>query len=119
MSEHTQSSVTLTTGYTVAGRTIEREVDVITAEVVYGMNIFKDFFAGIRDMVGGRSKSTQNVLRDSRKAVLDELREEAADLGADAVIGIDLDYQELSGGEKGGMIMLVASGTAVITKPES
>jgi len=114
-----QAAVTLTTGYTVAGAKIVREIDVISAECVYGMNIFRDFFASVRDMVGGRSKSTQNVLRDSRKAVLAELREEAAALGADAVIGIDLDYQELSGGEKGGMIMLVASGTAVVTTPES
>lgn len=109
-------AVVLTTGYTVAGVTIEKEIDVISAECVYGMNILKDFFASVRDVVGGRSGATQNVLRDARKIVLDELRSEAAALGADAVIGVDLDYQELNGGQKGGMIMLVASGTAVTTR---
>ena len=81
------------------------------------MNIFRDFFAGIRDIFGGRSAATQTVLRDARKAALSELRREALMVGGDAVIAIDLDYQELSGGGKNGMLMIVASGTAIKLKP--
>lgn len=109
-------AIILTTAHTVANREIEREIDVITAECVFGMNMLRDLFAGIRDMFGGRSKGTQNVLRDSRDVALRELRETAAELGADAVIGVDLDYTELSGGEKNGMVIVVASGTAVKLK---
>lgn len=105
--------IILTTAYTVAGRTIEREIDVITAQCAYGMNIFKDFFASIRDLVGGRSKAVEGVLADARVAVLDDLRAEAAAVGADAVIAIDLDINELAGGGKNGMLLVVATGTAV------
>lgn len=110
------SEIILTTAYDVAGRSIEREIDVITAECAYGMNIFRDFMAGIRDVVGGRSKSVESVLKDARQTVFDELREEAARVGADAVIAIDLDYQELAGGGKNGMLLVVATGTAVTTR---
>ena len=102
----------LTTGFQTAAGEIERELDVITAECVFGMNIFRDLFAGVRDIAGGRSEATQNVLRDARKEVLRELRIEAAEMGADAVIGVDLDYSEFSGGGKS-MLFIVASGTAV------
>jgi uncharacterized protein YbjQ (UPF0145 family) len=108
--------IKITTSYLIANATIAEEIDIITAEVVYGMNIFKDIFASVRDVVGGRSESVQNILKDSRKTVLLELRKEALSIGADAVISVDLDYQELSGGGKNGMIMLVASGTAVIVE---
>lgn len=91
-------------------------IEVITAECVFGMNIFRDFFAGMRDIFGGRSAATQTVLRDARRTALTELRREALMVGADAVIGIDLDYQKLSGGGKNGMLMLVASGTAISLK---
>jgi len=106
--------IKITTSYEIAKANVTEEIDIITAEVVYGMNIFKDIFASVRDVVGGRSESVQNILKDSRKAVLLELRKEALLIGADAVIAVDLDYQELSGGGKNGMIMLVASGTAVL-----
>ena len=106
-------NVILTTGYEVSGYSIEREIDVITAECAYGMNIFKDFFAAIRDVVGGRSEATENILRDARETALAELRMEAVRVGGDAVIAIDLDYHELSGGGKNGMLLVVASGTAV------
>lgn len=105
--------IILTTSFVVAQKDIKHEIDVITAEVVYGMNIFKDLFAAVRDIVGGRSNATQNVLKDARKVVMSELRKEALLIGADAVISIDLDYQEISGGGKNGMLMVVASGTAV------
>ena len=93
---------------------IER-IEIITAECAFGMNLFKDFFAGVRDIVGGRSKSTQNVLRDARKTVLGELKKEAFSVGANAVVGVDLDYSEFSGGGKS-MLFVVASGTAVKLK---
>ena len=111
-------NIILTTAPTVANRGIDHEIEVITAECVFGMNIFRDLFAGFRDVFGGRSQASQKVLRDSRKTCLDELKMEAAEVGADAIIGIDLDYQEFSGKGKG-MLFLVASGTAVKLKPES
>ena len=107
------ADVILTTSYVVSGHEIERDIEVITAECVFGMNIFRDFFAGVRDIFGGRSAATQNVLRDARRTALGELRREAIMVEADAVIAIDLDYQEVAGGGKNGMLMVVASGTAV------
>ena len=94
------AEIVLTTGYTVANRDIDFEIEIITAECVYGLHLFKDMFASIRD---------------GRKTVLFELRREAFSVNADAVIGVDLDYQEISGGGKG-MLMLVANGTAVRLK---
>ena len=76
------------------------------------MNILKDMFAGLRDFFGGRNKSSQDALREARVACLDELRREAGEIGAKAVIGIDLDYSEISGGGKS-MLFLVATGKAV------
>lgn len=102
----------LTTETTLQGYEITERVEVISAECVFGMSIFRDFFAGITDMVGGRSVATQKVLRDARRTCLEELKKEAISLGADAVIGIDLDYSEFSGGGKS-MLFLVATGTAV------
>lgn len=91
---------------------VVKRLDIITAECVFGMHIFKDIGAGLRDFVGGRNESFQKTLRDARETVLLELRHEAWKLGADAVVGEDLDYSEISGGGKS-MIFLVASGTAV------
>ena len=108
--------VLLTTGYMIAGREIDREIDVITAECAFGHNILKDIAASARDFFGGRSGTVQNTLRDCRKVALTELRKEALEAGADAVIGVDLDYGEIgSGGST--MLFLVASGTAVKLKP--
>ena len=109
-------AVVLTTAPTLDGVRTVRTVDVITAECVFGMNIFKDIFAAFSDVFGGRNESTQGVLRDARRACLLELRKEAASLGANAVIAVDLDYSELSGGGKS-MLFLVASGTAVVVEP--
>jgi uncharacterized protein YbjQ (UPF0145 family) len=81
------------------------------------MNMFRDYFAGIRDIFGGRSKASQKVLRDSRRVCLTELRREALISGANAVIGVDLDYNEISGDGKS-MLFLVASGTAVTLEKE-
>ena len=91
---------------------METELEIITAECVFGMNVFRDFFAGMTDFFGGRSEASQKVLRDARRNCLQELRLEAIDIGADGVLAVDLDYSEISGKGKG-MLFLVASGTAV------
>ena len=104
-------AVMLTTE-TAPNLNITKRIEIVTAECAFGMNIFKDLFAGVRDIVGGRSKAVQNTLRDSRRTALYELKKEAYEVGANAVVGVGLDYIELSGGT--GMIILVASGTAVI-----
>jgi len=102
----------LTTEFSMPEYKITRRLEIITAECVFGMNMFRDMFASLRDIVGGRSSASQKVLRDARKTCLTELRREALIVGADAVIGIDLDYSEVSGDGKS-MLMVVASGTAV------
>ena len=104
--------VILTTAYVVSNREIDYEIEVITSECVYGMNLFRDAFAEVRNIFGGRSKATQKVLNDLRETCLYELKALAYEKGADAVIAIDLDYSEFSGG----MLFLVASGTAVKLK---
>ena len=104
--------VILTTAYVVSNQEIDHEIEVITSECVYGMNVFRDFFAGARNFFGGRSDATQKVLNDLRETCLYELKALAYNKGADAVIAIDLDYSEFSGG----MLFLVASGTAVKLK---
>jgi uncharacterized protein YbjQ (UPF0145 family) len=76
------------------------------------MNVFKDLFAGVRNIVGGRSEAVQKLMRDSRRVALLELKKEAYEVGANAVVGVDLDYVDLS--TSGSMVMLIASGTAVI-----
>ena len=88
----------------------------MTAECVYGMNLFRDFFAGMSDTFDGRSETTQRALREARETCLRELRREAVRVGANAVIAVDLDYSEFSGQGKS-MLFLVASGTAVEVEP--
>ena len=94
---------------------ISDRLGIVTAECAYGMNVFKDIFAGIRNIVGGRSKAVQQTMRDARETVLYELKQEASLLGADAVVAVDLDYVQIGDGGWS-MIMLVASGTAVRTE---
>nr|WP_281023648.1 heavy metal-binding domain-containing protein [Minwuia sp. IMCC4030] len=96
---------------------IKRRIEIVTAECAFGMNIFKDLFAGVRDIVGGRSEAVQKTMRASRRTVLSELKKEAHAVGANAVVGVDLDYVELS--SAGSMVMLVASGTAVVIEESS
>lgn len=112
-----KEGIPISTGYTIAGETIAYEVDIITSEYVLGMNVFRDLLMGVRDIVGGRSETTQKQLRKARKGCLEELRREAQEIGANAIIGIDLDYSEFSGGGKS-MLFLVASGTAVVLQPK-
>jgi len=106
----------VTTESVLSGYRVDERIDVITAECVFGMNIFKDFFAGVRDIFGGRSKASQQVLRDARRTCLTELRREALIVGANAIIAIDLDYSEISGDGKS-MLFMVASGTACRVSP--
>ena len=101
----------LSTTNTLENKNITEYLGVVTGETIIGANIFKDIFAGIRDIVGGRSGSYERVLAEARENALDEMAAKAKKLGADAVIGIDLDYETL--GSNGGMIMVTASGTAV------
>jgi uncharacterized protein YbjQ (UPF0145 family) len=110
------SAVLLTTE-TAPNLNITKRIEIVTAEVAYGMNIFKDLFAGVRDIVGGRSEAVQKTMRDARRTALYELEKEAHSVGANAVVGVDLDYVELSGSSN--MVMLVASGTAVLIEDRS
>lgn len=95
----------------IEGRPVREYLGIVTGEVIVGANIFKDIFAGIRDIVGGRSGSYESTLRSARQTAIEELQAEARALGADAVIGVDLDYEVL--GKGGSMLMVSASGTAV------
>lgn len=101
----------LTTTQTIEGRTIVEYKGIVFGEVISGVNIFKDFGANIRNLIGGRSSSYEKELLDARRKALSELEERARLMGADAVVGIDIDYEVL--GEGGGMLMVTASGTAV------
>jgi len=101
----------LTTTPSIEGKAVKTYHGVVTGEAILGANIFRDLFAGIRDIVGGRSGSYESVLREARQQALDELQAEAQRLGANAVVGIDLDYEVL--GQGGSMLMVSASGTAV------
>lgn len=102
----------LSTTPTIEGRRIREYKGVVTGEAILGANIFRDFLAGIRDLVGGRAGAYEKVLHDARDTALKELGEEARKLGGNAVVGIDLDYEVL--GSNGSMLMVSASGTAVV-----
>src|SRR3954451_12600144 len=104
----------LTTTPSVEGKRITRYCGVIAGEAILGANIFKDMFAGIRDLVGGRSGTYEKELQRARQIALDELEERARDLGANAVVGIDIDYEIM--GKENGMLMVSASGTAVVVE---
>ncbi|MDX6914475.1 heavy metal-binding domain-containing protein [Pectobacterium carotovorum] len=101
----------LSTTPTLEGFTITEYCGVVTGEAILGANIFRDFFASIRDVVGGRSGAYEKELRKARQIAFKELQEQAADLGANAVVGIDLDYETV--GKDGSMLMVTVSGTAV------
>ena len=101
----------LTTTNGVDGKTASQYLGIVTGETIIGANIFKDFFASIRDIVGGRSGSYERVLREAKETALKEMEQEAVRMGADAIIGVDLDYETV--GANGGMLMVTASGTAV------
>lgn len=102
----------LSTTPTLEGHPIREYRGIVTGEAILGANVFKDLFAGIRDIVGGRSGVYERELGNARKIALDELAGEAKKLGANAVVGIDLDYEVVGG--NGSMLMVTASGTAVV-----
>lgn len=95
----------------IEGKSVKSYHGIVTGETIIGANIFKDFFASITDLVGGRSGSYEKVLREAKDTALREMKDEAERLGANAIIGIDLDYETV--GSNGGMLMVTASGTAV------
>ncbi len=103
--------ITVTTTPTIEGHPIQEYCGIVTGEVIVGANIFRDLFANIRDIVGGRSGSYERILADARKQAIEELQAEAAAIGGNAVVGIDLDYEVI--GANGSMLMVSASGTAV------
>ena len=100
-----------TTTHTIDGRHIRQYIGLVTGEAIMGANILRDFMAGITDLVGGRSDAYESKLADARKTAIQEMQNEALRKGADAVVGIDIDYQVL--GASNGMLMVTATGTAV------
>ena len=102
----------VTTTHAIEGRKISAYLGVIAGEAIMGVNIFKDFFANIRDIVGGRSGAYEQELQKARDAAFADLTARADELGADAVVGVDIDY-EVIGGSSGSMLMVSVSGTAV------
>ncbi len=104
--------MTLTTTPQIEGYPIREYKGVVTGETIIGANFVKDFFAGIRDFVGGRSGSYEKVLREAKNTSLKEMTERAEALGANAIVGIDIDYETI--GETNSMLMVATSGTAVV-----
>ena len=102
----------LTTTTTIEGHTIREYKGLVTGETIIGANIVKDFFAGIRDVVGGRSASYEQVLREAKDTSLKEMMTRAQVVGANAIVGIDIDYETI--GSNGSMLMVSTSGTAVV-----
>lgn len=103
--------LTVTTTPTIEGHPIQEYCGIVTGEVIVGANLFRDLFANIRDIVGGRSGSYERILKQARDEAIEELQAEAAARGANAVVGVDLDYEVV--GDRGSMLMVSASGTAV------
>jgi uncharacterized protein YbjQ (UPF0145 family) len=106
------AAMIVTTTPSVEGKRIKQYLGVVTGEAILGANVFKDIFAGIRDIIGGRSASYERELRKARDIALSEIEQAAKDLGANALVGVDLDYETVGG--QGSMLMVSASGTAVV-----
>ena len=104
----------VTTTPSIEGLRITKYCGIVAGEAILGANVFKDVFAGIRDLVGGRSATYERELQRARDIALAEMQEKAADMGATAVVGVDLDYEVL--GQGNGMLMVSASGTAVVVE---
>lgn len=109
-----ERKIIITTTPSVEGQQIKRYCGLVTGEAIMGANIVKDFFASITDIVGGRSSAYEGELREAREIALAELEQAAFDLGANAVVGVDLDYETI--GQGNSMLMVCASGTAVLTE---
>ena len=104
----------ITTTHGFEGRTIVEYKGLVGGDAILGANMFRDFFAGIRDLVGGRSGSYEKVLRKAKQEAIEDMLEQARELGANAVVGVDLDYETIQVQEGGSMLMVSASGTAVV-----
>jgi uncharacterized protein YbjQ (UPF0145 family) len=102
----------LSTTPQIEGRTIREYKGIVTGETSIGANFVKDFFAGIRDIVGGRSASYEQVLREAKETSMNEMMQRAQAMGANAIVGIDIDYETI--GANGSMLMVATSGTAVV-----
>ncbi len=102
----------MTTTPHLQGHTIEEYLGIVTSEAIIGANLFKDFFAGITDIVGGRAGAYERTLREAQEIAFEEMERRALEMGANAVVGVDLDYETVGG--KGSMLMVTVSGTAVI-----
>jgi len=103
----------ITTTPSIEGKSITRYCGIVTGEAILGANLFRDLCARVRDIVGGRSASYEKELTTARELAFEELEEEATKVGADAVVGVDIDYEVV--GHSGSMLMVSVSGTAVIT----
>jgi uncharacterized protein YbjQ (UPF0145 family) len=108
------ADIIITTTPGIEGRRVVRYAGLVTGEAILGANVFKDLFAGIRDIVGGRSATYERELRSARDIAVTELRQAAAELGANAVVGVDIDYETVGG--SGSMLMVSVSGTAVVVE---
>jgi len=104
----------ITTTNTIENKKIKEYKGIVTSHVIIGANVFRDIMAGIRDIVGGRSKSYEMKLEDAKRIALDELEKEGVKVGADSIIGVDFDFETV--GANGSMLMVSATGTAVITE---
>lgn len=104
----------ITTTNTIEGHNIIGYKGVVTGEAILGTNIFRDMFAGITDIVGGRSGAYEKSLREAREIAFSELENSARAMGANAIVGIDIDYENISAGGKSSLLMVSATGTAVI-----
>lgn len=102
----------LSTTSVIEGRAVSRYLGVVTGEAIIGANVFRDMFAAVRDIVGGRSATYEKGLAEAREVAMAEMQKRAQELGATAVIGIDIDYEVL--GRNNGMLMVAVSGTAVV-----
>ena len=102
----------ITTTPTIEGSKILSYKGVVTGETIIGANVFKDFLAGIRDFIGGLSNAYEKVLRQAKETSMQEMQDRAAELGANAIVGIDIDYETI--GEGNSMLMVAVSGTAVV-----
>lgn len=102
----------VTTTDSIEGRRIKEYLGICSGEAVIGANVFKDFFAGVRDVVGGRAGSYEKILNSGKQEAITDMAEQAGKWGASAIVGVDIDYEVL--GKENGMMMVVANGTAVI-----
>jgi uncharacterized protein YbjQ (UPF0145 family) len=111
-----EAAVLIVTTPDLQGKRITRYVGIVSGEAILGANIFRDMLAGIRDIVGGRSAAYERELRKAKTIAMDEMAAEAAEQGANAIVSVDLDYETIGMGGGGGMLMVSASGTAVVVE---